>query len=135
MSIKTNDALANKRLDGSFNAGAGVDFNNGTVKFYTGAQPATADTAVTGVLLATIALAADAFGNAAARAVAALGVPLSVNSVAAGTIGYARIASSTGTYVIDCDVSLTGAGSPVTVDNTTLTVGQQLQITSLSISE
>ena len=75
--------------------GFGTTFANGVIEVYSGAQPATADAAVTGTLLGTVTLGSGAFtpgvatngltfAAAAAGAVAKTGV-WSFNGVAAGT--------------------------------------------------
>lgn len=94
----------------------------GTVSVYTGTQPATANDAATGTLLATVTLNDPAYG-AASAGVATLDVdPVpSTTAVAGGTPGWYRIKDSTGTTVRDG--SLTGASAISTGDTVQITTG------------
>lgn len=134
MAVRTNTAFENKSLDASFNGGAGIDFNNGTLEFRSGAQPANADAALSGTVLATIALPADAFGAASSRSVAKLGTWADSSADNAGTIGHAVLRDSTNTYRIDLSVTATGGGGDITVDNTVLAAGQAFTVTSFTLS-
>lgn len=110
-------------------AGSGA----GTLKIYTGAQPATADTTETGTLLATVALVDPAFG-AAANGTAAGGDPAAVNPVASGTAGWFRVEDSTGANVYDGSVTATGGGGDLQLSNTAIGPGINVDITSLSFT-
>ena len=101
MTVRINDALRNSQVD---NAGD-TTANSGTIKFYTGAQPATADTAASGTLLATLSLPADAFAAAAAGSAAKSGTWQATVTVA-GTAGWARMANAGDTIRIDGDVGV-----------------------------
>lgn len=124
----TRNALADAAVD-LLDAGAGA----GTLKIYSGAQPATADTAASGTLLATVTLADPAFGSAVAG-VATGTDPASVNAVATGTAGWFRAADSTGATVFDGDVTATGGGGTMTLSSTALTSGNPVDITSLTVT-
>jgi hypothetical protein len=105
----------------------------GSLKVYTGAQPADADTAPTGTLLVTITLAATAFGSANASGQAALaGTPRSAAAVAAGTAGWFRIVSGGGSNVVDGTASMSGGGGELVLDNTNIAVGQTESVSSLT---
>lgn len=110
-------------------AGAGA----GTVKIYTGAQPATGDTAESGTLLATITLADPAFGSAASG-VASATDPAPVNAVATGTAGWFRLEDSTGANVFDGDCTATGGGGTMTLSTTSLVSGSPVDITSFTVT-
>jgi hypothetical protein len=110
-------------------AGAGA----GTIKIYSGAIPATGDTAESGTLLATVTLADPAFGSAAAG-VATGTDPASVNAVATGTAGWFRLEDSTGANVFDGDVTATGGGGTMTLSTTSLVSGSPVDITSLTVT-
>lgn len=103
----------------------------GTLKIYTGAQPATADTAETGTLLATVVLTDPAFG-ASATGTASAGDPPAVNPVATGTAGWFRIEDSTGANVLDGSVTATGGGGDLQLSNVSLAPGISTDITSLT---
>lgn len=99
-------------------AGAG----SGYVEVYTGSQPATADSATTGTLLASIALNDPAYGSATSG-VANLDVATvpSATAVADGTPGWYRILDSTGATVRDG--SITGAAAVTTGDTVQIVSG------------
>lgn len=135
MAVRTNDALAHKRLDATFNGAAGINFDSGTLEIRTGAQPATANAALTGTVLATVPIPADAFAAAAARAVAKAGTWQDTSADAAGTAGYFTMRDAASTYRIDGSVTATGGGGDMTVDNTNFAAAQPFTITALSVSE
>jgi hypothetical protein len=131
MTVRTNTTLANQRLD-SFDA----DFNNGALEFYSGAQPASADNAATGTLLAAVdPLPADAFNAAASRQKAKAGTWEDLAANAAGTIGWARLRNAGDTKRIDFSVTATGGGGDITVDNTVVAVGKKVTITGFTLQE
>lgn len=78
------------------NAGSGP----GEVRIYSGAQPATPNTAASGTLLVTVVLADPAFGGSSVG-VATAPDPASVNAVATGTAGWWRLTDSAGNAVMD----------------------------------
>jgi hypothetical protein len=95
----------------------------GTLKIYTGTQPATPNTAATGTLLATVTLVDPAFG-AAATGVKTLADPPAATGVGDGTAGWFRIADSTGAAVVDGAV-----GSELTLSTNTISIGVTVDIT------
>lgn len=103
----------------------------GTVDVRTGSQPASAQDAATGTLLATITLSDPAFG-ASSTGVATAGDPASVNSVASGTAGWFRVKDSTGATVFDGSVSAAGGGGDMIVANTNIASGQPVDVTSFT---
>lgn len=111
-------------------AGAGA----GTLKIYTGAQPADADDAESGSLLATFTLADPAYGAAAAGAAALSGTPRTVAASGTGTAGWFRIEDSTGVNCLDGSVTATGGGGDLELDNTSIASGQDVTITALPVS-
>lgn len=113
-----------------FDAGSGA----ATLKIYSGSQPATANDAASGTLLATVTLGDPAFGAASAGVATLAGTPLSGTGVAAGTAGWARLADSTGATVLDGSVTATGGGGQVELATTTISVGVTVQITSGTVT-
>lgn len=105
----------------------------GTVKIYTGSQPATADTAESGTLLATVALGDPAFG-AVSNGVITAADPVAVTAVASGTAGWFRVEDSTGANVYDGSVTATGGGGDMTLATTAVTSGLSIDITSLTVT-
>lgn len=105
----------------------------GTLKIYTGAQPATANTAASGTLLATVTLADPAFGSAASGTANGTD-PAAVTGAAAGTAGWFRVADSNGNAVYDGAVTATGGGGELELSTTTISVGVTVDITALSVT-
>lgn len=107
----------------------------GTIDVRTGSQPASANDAATGTLLATFTLQDPAFG-AASTGVATLDVTpaLTTTGLAAGTAGWCRAKDSAGNTVFDGEVTATGGGGQVTMNTTTVSVGLDLEITSGTVT-
>lgn len=101
-----------------------------TFKIYTGSQPATADTAESGTLLATITGDATAAFGAASAGVATLDATpvLSTTGVAAGTAGWFRAEDSTGANVFDGSVGTSGAD--LNLNTVSITTGGTVEITA-----
>lgn len=110
-------------------AGAGP----GEIRIYSGAQPASANDAASGTLLATVVLADPAFG-AAASGVATGTDPASVNATTTGTAGWFRLTDSAGATVLDGDVTATGGGGVMTLSTTSLTATYAVDITALTVT-
>lgn len=105
----------------------------GTIKIYTGAQPATADAAASGTLLATVTLGDPAF-SPASGGTAPGADPAAVTPVASGTAGWFRMADSTGATVLDGDVTDNAGTGTMKLSTTALTTGAPVDITALTIT-
>jgi hypothetical protein len=124
----TRNELA-QRFQVLLDAGAG----NGTIKIYTGTQPASADDGIGGAtLLGTLTFSKPS-------APAASGGVLTFNAIAqddaadaSGTATWARIADSDGNTVFDCDVGMSGA--TINLNTTTIVAGGPISITSFTIT-
>lgn len=124
--------LANTLVDGlvdSLDAGAAP----GTIKIYTGAQPASAGSAPTGTLLGTLTLSDPAFGAAAAGEADASAITGDTSADASGTAGWFRSADSDGNTVIDGSVSEAGGGGDLILDSTAIVAGGAINITSWTV--
>lgn len=123
MAFRQNTALRN------ILANAFADtWDGGTLKIYSGAQPA--DTTTTpGTLLATITLPTPAFGSAASGVVSKSGT-WSALAVATNTAGWARFANSGGTVL--CDVSVGESASDLIIDNDAVVSGGEITVTSFT---
>jgi len=133
MAIRLPAASRNAACDAvvdRVDAGAGA----GTIQIRSGTQPASADSAATGTLLATVTLSDPAFGPASNGSASLAGVPLSAVAVADGTAGWFRMLDSNGNTVLDGSVSVTGGGGDLQLSTTTITTGLTVEITSGSIS-
>ena len=133
MTLRVAVAARNAGLDAAFNladAGAGP----GTIKVYTGSQPATADTTETGTLLVTFTLADPAF-EVAASGVKDLDANPDLTAVAAatGTAGWARCEDSTGANVFDGSVGT--SATDFIINSTSITSGQTVNLTLGAITD
>ena len=105
-------------------AGAGP----GTIQIRTGAKPASANSAATGTLLATVTLADPAFTGSVSGS-SPLADPASVNAVANGTAGWFRLLDSNSNTVMDGTVTQTGGGGDLTLATTSITTGLGVDLT------
>lgn len=119
----SRDASTNSIVD-RLDVGSGP----GTIKIYTGAQPASAGDAATGTLLATVTLQKPAFGDSVSGA-ATLADPASVNAVAGGTAGWFRAADSAGSTVFDGSVSDNAGAGDLKLSNVVLASGGAVDLT------
>lgn len=101
-------------------AGSGV----GKLKFYAGGTG--------GTLIATISLQKPSFSNTTG-VLALLGAPLSVASVASGTIDAYEITDSDDNVVREGGVGVSGSGQNIILATTAITAPQNVQIDSFSI--
>lgn len=108
----------------------------GSMKIYTGSQPADADTTPAGTLLVTITLAATAFGSASAAGTATLtSPPRTGTAVATGTAGCFEVVSGGGLKVFQGTVTATGGGGDFTLDNTSIASAQVVNVSSLTYTQ
>lgn len=127
MSITTN--MRNARLD-VIAAAIDADVGAGLLRIYDGIRPASGGTATT--LLAQLTLT-DPCAPAAASGVLTFSTITANNAVATGTATWARIVTSTGTFCIDMDVGT--SGSDLNLNNTSITSGQNVAVTSATITD
>lgn len=127
MSITTN--MRNARLD-VIAAAIDADVGAGRLRIYAGARPASGGTATT--LLAELTLT-DPCAPAAASGVLTFSTITANNAVATGIATWARIVTSTGTFCIDMDVGT--SGSDLNLNNTSITSGQNVAVTSATITD
>lgn len=133
--------LRDKIADAVCNAGAGINFDSGTLQIRSGAAPGP-NAAVTGTLLASITLPADAFAAASTGACAKAGTWQDASADAAGTAAHFRIAQSgdaggaTGTTDerIEGTVTATGGGGDLELDNVVIAAAQTVTITSFTVT-
>lgn len=126
LSTSARNAAANAIGD-LVDAGAGA----GTLRIYTGAQPATPNTAVTGTLLATVTLIDPAFG-AASTGAKTLTDPPAATGVADGTAGWFRIYDSNSNAVLDGACGLSGA--ELNLSTLTISTGVSVDITGGTVT-
>lgn len=120
----TRDGMASV-VKNAADAGAGP----ATCTVYTGAQPATGDTAASGTALVVIPMGDPAF-TGPVNGVLTAADPAPVAATANGTAGWWRLRDSNGNSVIDGDCTVTGGGGDMQLATTSVTVGLSLDITS-----
>lgn len=109
-----------------------ADVGAASLKIYTGAQPATPQTAASGTLLATVTLV-DPVGSIA-TGVLTITDSASTTGVAAGTAGWFRVADNSGDAVYDGAVGATGSGLELELSTTTISVGVTVDLGALTIT-
>ena len=129
MALQLDTDIRNDLLDGIDSV-----FNAGTVKIYSGAQPADADTAASGTLLATVDVDADAFNAASAGAKTKQGTWQEASAIATGTAGWFRLANGADSRRIDGDVTVTSGGGVLELDSVSITSGQVVTITTFTLN-
>lgn len=137
--MKLSTGARNHILDSMFNGAAGVNFDSGVLEIRSGAAPSSPDDTESGTLLASIPIPADGFAAAASGSVAKAGTWEDTAADAAGTAAHYRMrrsgdagGASTTAVRIDGTVTATGGGGDLELQNTSLAVGQNVEITSLS---
>jgi hypothetical protein len=108
------------------------------LRFYSGAMPANCGTAASGTLLSEASLPSDWMAAASAGAKAKAGTWTGTGAAAASTgtnIGYARILDTAGTNVHwQGNVTVTGGGGAMTVDNVSIADTQPWTVTTFTIT-
>lgn len=105
--------------------------NGGFIEFYTGTQPANANTALSGnTLLATLTFGNPAFGAAAAGVITANAIA-SGTAAATGTATFARLYKSDGTTVV-MDVTVGTSGAGINLNTTSIVTGGLVSVTSFT---
>jgi hypothetical protein len=132
MAVQLSIAVRNARLDS-------IETTIGTsaiLRIRSGAQPATCATADSGTVLATLNLPSDWMAAASSGSKAILGTWQDLSADATGTAGHFRIYDSTGvTCGIQGSITATGGGGDMTLDNTSIASGQQVTITSFTLTD
>lgn len=131
MAIKIAVARRNEMLSALID-----NANNGKLRIYSGAEPATADTALSGnTQLAELTMNAVSFGAPANGVMTANAITSDPSADAAGTAAFFRVYESDGsTVVYQGTVTATGGGGDLQLATTTLSVGLIVSITSLSLT-
>jgi hypothetical protein len=105
----------------------------GTLRIYSGAQPAGPDVAATGNHLVTLGLSTPAF--AAASAGSATAAAISPGTVLVnGTAGWFRLFSSGGAAIYDGAITAGGDGGEIEFDSLTFTAGAQVALDALNLT-
>lgn len=131
MSFQFSTTARNAALDG-------IETAIGTsaiLKIRSGSAPADCGTADSGTVLATLNLPSDWLAAASGGSKSKSGTWEDTSADAAGTAGHFRIYATDGTTVhMQGTVTATGGGGDMTLDNTSIASGQQVTITSFTLS-
>lgn len=105
------------------------------LKIRSGSVPADCGTADAGSVLATLTLPSDWLAAASGGSKSKSGTWEDASADATGTAGHFRIYASDGTTVhMQGTITATGGGGDMTLDNTSIASGQQVTITSFTLS-
>lgn len=104
-----------------------------TLEIRSGAAPANCATADSGTVLATMALPSDWLTAASGGSKSLSGTWQDSEADASGTAAHFRI-NQGATCHIQGTVTLTGSGGDMTLDNTNIATGQQITITSFTLT-
>jgi hypothetical protein len=104
-----------------------------TLEIRSGSVPADCAAADAGAVLATLALPSDWLAAASGGSKALSGTWQDASADATGTAAHFRIKAS-GTCRIQGTVTATGGGGDMTLDTVSITSGQQVSITSFTIT-
>jgi len=108
------------------------------MQFFSGAMPANTAAADTGTKLVDFPLPADWLAASSAGAKAKLGTWATTGLVGAGAgtaAGYFRVKNSAGTVVhIQGDITVTGGGGAMTLDNVSIANGQSVTINTFTVT-
>jgi hypothetical protein len=105
------------------------------LKIRSGSVPADCGTADAGTVLATLTLPSDWLAAASGGSKSKSGTWEDTSADATGTAGHFRVYASDGTTVhMQGTITATGGGGDMTLDNTSIASGQQVTITSFTLS-
>lgn len=131
MALQYSTTLRNNQLDT-------IETTIGTsavLKIRTGAPPANIATADSGTVLATLNLPSDWLAAASSGSKAKSGTWEDLSADNTGTAAHFRIYQSDGTTAhIQGTVTATGGGGDMTVDNTSFASGQNVTVSTFTIS-
>lgn len=132
MAIQLSTTVRNARLDA-------IETAVGTapiLRIRTGAAPANCGTADAGTVLAEMTLPSDWAAAASGGSKALSGTWQDASANATGTAAHFRLYDSAGTTChLQGTVTITGGGGDLTVDNTSIASGQQVTITSFTLTD
>ena len=132
MSIQLSVAARNARLD-AIETAIGT---SAVLAIFTGGQPASCAAADSGTELARMTLPSDWLAAAASGSKAKSGTWQDTAANATGTAGHFRVYASDGTTChVQGTVTATGGGGDLTLDDITVTAGQQVTITSFALTD
>lgn len=122
------NAAANAIRD-LIDAGSGA----GTIKIYTGTQPASPQDAVSGTLLGTLTCSDPCAPGASTGVLTFSAITQDSAADATGTAGYARIADSSGNAVLDIECT-TSTPNTLQLNTLSIVVGGPITCSSLTLT-
>lgn len=132
MATQFSTAVRNARAD-AIESTIGV---SAILRIRTGAPPANCAAARTGTILATLNLPSDWMAAASGGSKVKTGTWEDTVADNTGTAGYYEIMDSSATTCgIQGTVTATGGGGDMTIDNTSITAGQDVTVTGYTINE
>jgi hypothetical protein len=128
MAIQTSIVARNAELDALAPLA-----NSGYIRIYTGAIPATPETAVSGTLLAELQFNATAFGAAAAGVITANAITQDSSADNTGVAGTYRALKSDGTTAL-WDGTVSTSGADLNLNSTSINAGVAVSVPSLTVT-
>lgn len=105
----------------------------GTIKIYTGTQPAGPGTAISGqTLLGTLTCSATAFGSASNGVATAAAITSDTSADATGTAAWFRVLNGSGTAIMDGTVGTSGAD--MNLSSVSIVAGGTISVTSWTVT-
>ena len=129
--ITSNDAFKNAILDATDDVN-GL-FDAGTVDIRTGTAPGAGNSA-TGTVLASFAVTSTTWAAASSGARALTATLTDSSADATGTAGHFRLSSSTNTYVLEGDATVTGGGGAMELVTTSIVATQPVDLTQFTFT-
>lgn len=132
MALQLSTSVRNAMLDA-------IETTAGTaavLELRTGSVPANCAASDSGTLLISYTLASDWAAAASSGSKALNNTPISGTASDTGTAGHFRLKDSGGTTChAQGTITATGGGGDMTVDNTSITSGQTVNVTSLTFAQ
>lgn len=108
-----------------------ADVGAGTIQIRSGAQPASANDAAAGTLLATVTLADPAWTGPVLGVMTLDTTPvLTTTGVAAANAGWFRMLDNSGDTILDGSVTVTGGGGDLELNTIAISIGLTVEITA-----
>jgi hypothetical protein len=111
-----------------------ANLNNGYLRLYSGSQPATADTAPSGTLLAELRFGNPAFGAAVNGVSTANPITADTSADASGTAGWFRALKSDGTTAV-FDGTVGTSGSDLNLNSVAISAGAEVSVTAFTYTQ
>lgn len=111
----------------------GHTLDGGTLNIYTGARPATPETAPSGTLLCAMALGTPAFNVPSGGSIPSTLIA-DAAILATGTAGYCRLKDNSGNGIVDGDVGLVGSGAFIEFSSLAFVAAVTLSVSAFSLN-